>query len=316
MGGERSLRDLEAIKEKKLTQTSKKAHLETRGKIITFICISIMVIAAASILFFVISKGLATFTVNKVSFVDFITGTDWNPSQKDAHGNPLVGALPMIIGSFAVTLFAACIAGPLAIGAAIFMVEISPKFGKKILQPVMELLVGIPSVVYGFIGLSVVVPFIRDHISGSGFGIAAATVVLTVMILPTVTSLSVDAIKSVPRHYREASLALGATRFQTIWKVVLRSSRSGILTAIVFGMARAFGEALAVQMVIGNSAVIPTSLFEPASTLTSILTMGMGNTVMGTLDNNILWSLAMVLLAMSLFFIIVIRFIGRRRKVK
>ncbi|MEG7763061.1 PstC family ABC transporter permease, partial [Listeria monocytogenes] len=101
----------------------------------------------------------------------------------------------------------------------------------------------------------------RDHISGSGFGIAAATVVLTVMILPTVTSLSVDAIKSVPRHYREASLALGATRFQTIWKVVLRSSRSGILTAIVFGMARAFGEALAVQMVIGNSAVIPTSLF-------------------------------------------------------
>lgn len=106
MGGERSLRDLEAIKEKKLTQTSKKAHLETRGKIITFICISIMVIAAASILFFVISKGLATFTVNKVSFVDFITGTDWNPSQKDANGNPLVGALPMIIGSFAVTLFA------------------------------------------------------------------------------------------------------------------------------------------------------------------------------------------------------------------
>ncbi|MBC8844577.1 phosphate ABC transporter permease subunit PstC, partial [Escherichia coli] len=90
-----------------------KAHLETRGKIITFICISIMVIAAASILFFVISKGLATFTVNKVSFVDFITGTDWNPSQKDANGNPLVGALPMIIGFFAVTLFAACIAGPL-----------------------------------------------------------------------------------------------------------------------------------------------------------------------------------------------------------
>lgn len=107
-----------------------------------------------------------------MSFVDFITGTDWNPSQKDASGNPLVGALPMIIGSFAVTLFAACIAGPLAIGATIFMVEISPKFGKKILQPVMELLVGIPSVVYGFIGLSVVVPFIRDHISGSGFGIA------------------------------------------------------------------------------------------------------------------------------------------------
>ncbi|WP_239255222.1 phosphate ABC transporter permease subunit PstC [Listeria ilorinensis] len=307
---------MEGIKESKLTQTSKKARLETRGKIITFICIAVMVLAAVSILYFVISKGLATFFVNKVSFIDFITGTDWNPSKTGANGEPLVGALPMIVGSFAVTLLAACIAGPLAIGAAIFMVEISPRFGKRILQPVMELLVGIPSVVYGFIGLSVVVPFIREHVSGSGFGIAAATVVLTVMILPTVTSLSVDAISAVPRHYREGSLALGATRWQTIWRVVLRSARPGILTAIVFGMARAFGEALAVQMVIGNSAVIPTSLFEPASTLTSILTMGMGNTVMGTLDNNVLWSLAMVLLAMSLFFIIIIRFIGRRRKVK
>ncbi len=307
---------MEIINEENLTKTSKKARLETRGKLITFLCIGIMILAAISILYLVISKGLSTFFVNNVSFVDFITGTDWNPSKVDAAGNALVGALPMIIGSFAVTLLAACIAGPLAIGAAIFMVEISPRFGKKILQPVMELLVGIPSVVYGFIGLSVVVPFIREHISGSGFGIAAATVVLTIMILPTVTSLSVDAIKSVPRHYREASLALGATRWQTIWRVVLRSSRAGIMTAIVFGMARAFGEALAVQMVIGNSAVIPTSLFEPASTLTSILTMGMGNTVMGTLENNVLWSLAMVLLAMSLFFIIIIRFIGRRRKAK
>ncbi|MBC1521828.1 phosphate ABC transporter permease subunit PstC [Listeria aquatica] len=307
---------MEIMNEEKLTRTSKKARLESRGKIITFICIAVMVIAAVSILYFVISKGLSTFFINKVSFWDFISGKDWNPTKTDAAGNALVGALPMIIGSFAVTLLAACISAPLAIGAAIFMVEISPRFGKKVLQPVIELLVGIPSVVYGFIGLSVIVPFIREHISGSGFGIAAATVVLTVMILPTVTSLSVDAIKAVPRHYREASLALGATRFQTIWRVVLRSSRAGILTAVVFGMARAFGEALAVQMVIGNSAVIPTSLFEPASTLTSILTMGMGNTVMGTLDNNILWSLAMVLLAMSLFFIIIIRFIGRRRKAK
>lgn len=308
---------MEAIsKTNKRKHTSKKAHLETTGKVITFICIAIMVIAAISILYFVISKGLATFFTNKVSFIDFISGKNWNPTKLDSAGNALVGALPMIIGSFGVTLFAAVIAAPLAIGAAVFMVEISPRFGKRILQPVMELLVGIPSVVYGFIGLSVVVPFIREHIAGSGFGIAAATVVLTVMILPTVTSLSVDAIKAVPTSYRQASLALGATRWQTIWKVILRSARSGLLTAVVFGMARAFGEALAVQMVIGNSAVIPTSLFEPASTLTSILTMGMGNTVMGTLDNNVLWSLAMVLLAMSLVFILIIRFIGRRRKVK
>ncbi|MBC1406065.1 phosphate ABC transporter permease subunit PstC, partial [Listeria welshimeri] len=140
---------MEIMNEENLTKTSKKARLETRGKVITFLCISIMVLAAISILYMVISKGLSTFFVNNVSFIDFITGTDWNPSKVDAAGNALVGALPMIIGSFAVTLLAACIAGPLAIGAAIFMVEISPRFGKKILQPVMELLVGIPSVVYG-----------------------------------------------------------------------------------------------------------------------------------------------------------------------
>ncbi|WP_163654974.1 phosphate ABC transporter permease subunit PstC [Listeria sp. PSOL-1] len=307
---------MEELNKTQLMKVSKKAHLEARGKMVAFICIAIMIISAIAILYFVLSKGLATFFVNKASVTQFLTGVNWNPSKVNASGEALIGALPMIVGSFAVTLFAACIAAPLAIGAAIFMVEISPRFGKKVLQPVMELLVGIPSVVYGFIGLSVVVPFIREHTSGSGFGIAAATIVLTIMILPTVTSLTVDAIKAVPRHYREASLALGATRFQTIWRIVLRVARSGILTAIVFGMARAFGEALAVQMVIGNSAVMPHSLFEPASTLTSILTMGMGNTVMGSLENNVLWSLAMVLLVMSLFFIIIIRFIGRRRKVK
>ena len=125
-----------------------------------------------------------------------------------------------------------------------------------------------------------------------------------------------DALKAVPRHYREASLALGATRWQTIYKVVLRAAVPGILTAVVFGMARAFGEALAIQMVIGNAAVMPTSLTTPASTLTSILTMGIGNTIMGTVENNVLWSLALILLLMSLLFNIVIRIIGKRGALK
>ena len=195
------------------------------------------------------------------------------------------------------------------------MTEISPK-RSEILQPVIELLVGIPSVVYGFIGLSVIVPFVRSIFGGTGFGILAGTFVLFVMILPTVTTMTVDALKAVPRHYREASLALGATRWQTIYKVVLRAAVPGILTAVVFGMARAFGEALAIQMVIGNAAVMPTSLTTPASTLTSILTMGIGNTIMGTVENNVLWSLALILLLMSLLFNIVIRIIGKRGALK
>lgn len=306
---------MEEIQEK-LLRKSKKAKLEQRGKWISILCIAFIVLVVAAIFYFVASKGLATFFVDKVNVFDFIFGKDWQPGAVGADGKPLVGALPMIVGSFAVTFLAAIIATPFAIGAAVFMTEISPKMGSKILQPVIELLVGIPSVVYGFIGLTVVVPAIRHVFGGTGFGILAGTFVLFVMILPTVTSMTVDALKAVPRHYREAALGLGATRWQMIYKVVLRAAIPGILTAVVFGMARAFGEALAVQMVIGNAAQMPTNLITPASTLTSILTMGIGNTVMGTLPNNVLWSLALILLVMSLFFNIVIRFIGKKGRMK
>lgn len=306
---------MEEIQER-LLKKSKKAKLESIGKFISFICIAFIVVVVASILYFVASKGIATFTTNKVSVWAFLTGTVWNPSSTGADGQPLVGALPMITGSFIVTLLSATVATPFALGAAIFMTEISPKTGKRVLQPVIELLVGIPSVVYGFIGLTVIVPFVRNYFGGSGFGILAGTFVLFVMILPTVTSMTVDALNSVPRYYREASLALGATRWQTIYKVVLRAAIPGILTSVVFGMARAFGEALAIQMVIGNAALMPSGLVSPASTLTSILTMGMGNTVMGSLENNVLWSLALILLLMSLFFNIAIRLIGKKGAMK
>ena len=139
---------------------------------------------------------------------------------------------------------------------------------------------------------------------------------LFVMVLPTITSMTVDSLRAVPRFYKEASLALGATKWQTIYKVILRAATSGILTAIIFGMARAFGEALAVQMVIGNNAVMPKGLFSSASTLTSVLTMGIGNTVMGTVSNNALWSLALILLLMSLVFNIIVRLIGRKGRMQ
>lgn len=306
---------MEEIQER-LLGNSKKGRLEKIGKGISFICIAIIVCVVVSILYFVTSKGLSTFFVDGVSFWDFLTSSVWSPGNVGENGQPLVGALPMITGSFLVTLLSAVLATPFAIGAAIFMTEISPSTGKRVLQPVVELLVGIPSVVYGFIGLTVIVPFVRSIFGGTGFGILSSTFVLFVMILPTVTSMAVDALNSVPRHYREASLAMGATRWQTIYKVVLRSAMPGLLTAVVFGMARAFGEALAVQMVIGNAALMPGSLVTPASTLTSILTMSMGNTVMGTLENNVLWSLALILMVMALFFNILTRWIGKKGAMK
>ncbi|HEL1602993.1 TPA: phosphate ABC transporter permease subunit PstC [Streptococcus suis] len=293
---------------KELSSPSKNSRLEKFGKVITFLCLSLIVFIVAMILIFVAQRGLSTFFVDGVSITDFLFGSKWEPSSK------IFGALPMISGSFIVTILSAIVATPIAIGAAVFMTEISPKRGAKILQPVIELLVGIPSVVYGFIGLQVVVPFVRSIFGGTGFGILSGVFVLFVMILPTVTFMTVDSLRAVPRHYREASLAMGATRWQTIWRVILNAAKPGIFTAVIFGMARAFGEALAIQMVVGNSAVIPTSLTTPAATLTSVLTMGIGNTVMGTVQNNVLWSLALVLLLMSLIFNMIMKFITREGK--
>ncbi|MDI4585108.1 phosphate ABC transporter permease subunit PstC [Oenococcus sp. UCMA 14587] len=268
-----------------------------------------------SIFFFVLSRGLMAFTLDGINPLKFIFGTVWNPTTPDSHGNLQFGAFPMIVGSFLVTLLSALVATPFAIATALFMVELQSNWGKKIMQPVVELLVGIPSVVYGFIGLTVVVPFLRETFGGSGFGILAGTIVLFVMILPTITSLTVDALRNVPNHYRESALAIGATRWQMIYKVILRAATPGILTAVVFGMARAFGEALAVQMVVGNAPIMPNGLLQSASTLTSILTQGIGNTSDGSVQNDVLWTLAMLLLIMSLFFNLIIRFIGKRTNI-
>ena len=304
---------MDPIREK-ILKPSKETRQDFVGKTLSYASIFLIVGVVLAIFLFVASKGIATFTQNKASLVEFLTGSEWNPGANGPNGRPLVGALPMILGSFGVTLLAALFATPIAIGTALYMTELSSKRSQKFMQSVIELLVGIPSVVYGFIGLTVVVPFVRDHFGGSGYGILSGSFVLFVMVLPTITSMTVDSLRAVPKYYKSASLALGATEWQTIYRVLLRAALPGIMTAIVFGMARAFGEALAVQMVIGNATLLPESLLAPASTLTSVLTMGIGNTVMGTVSNNALWSLALVLLLMSLFFNIAVRFISRKGK--
>lgn len=296
-----------------MTSSNKdKRSLERVGLTITGACVALVVVLVVTLVFMVASRGLATFTSDGVSPMAFLTGTTWNPHQSDASGQPLVGALPMICGSFAVTLLSCLITIPFAIGSAIFVVEINPWFGRKVFQPIVELLVGIPSVVFGLVGLTVVVAWTRGWAGGTGYGILSSSIVLAFMILPTVTSLATDTLAAVPDGYRDGSYGLGCTRWQTICHVVLPSAAPGLMTAIVLGMTRAFGEALAVQMIIGNAAQMPQSLVTPAATLTSVLTMSMGNEAMGTVYNDVLWSLALVLMAMSLVFILVIHLIGRK----
>lgn len=218
----------------------------------------------------------------------------------------------MIVTSFAVTLLAGIVALPLALVSAVAITEMLPPRVNQLIQPVIELLVGVPSVVYGYVGLTVIVPRLGRLFGGTGFGILAATCVLFLMVLPTMTSMTIDNLRQVPKQYRLASAGLGATRWQTITRVVIPSAKGGILTAMIFGMARAFGEALAVQMVIGNAAVMPHGLMSSAATLTSVLTTGIGNTVMGTTSNNALWSLALILLLMSLAFNLLLRLVAKK----
>ncbi|MDU0329716.1 phosphate ABC transporter permease subunit PstC [Paenibacillus sp. 3LSP] len=283
---------------------------EWTGKIYASFCIVLLVVTIFSMVYYVATKGLSTFIQDGISIGEIFGSTNWKPDGEP----PMFGALPFILGSFSTSILAALIAAPLGISAALFMVEIMPKFGKKYLQPVIELLAGIPSVVYGFVGLSIIVPFYRDIFPGQGLGILAGATVLSIMILPTITSIATDALSALPPGLKEGSYALGATRWQTLSRTVLPTTMPSLLTGVVLGMARAFGEALAVQMVIGNAPHIPRSLFESTSTLTSVITLSMGNTVMGTTQNNVLWTLALILMLMTFVFVFIVRWLERRAK--
>lgn len=267
---------------------------------------SLMTLIIFSIIFFVGRQGLMTFA--DVSPFEFFFTSKWDPMENH------FGAASFIIGSILVTFFAILFGAPLGLAGAVFMAKIAPKWLREIMRPATDLYVAIPSVVYGYVGLMALAPFLRETFQVStGFGVLAASIILAVMILPTVVSISEDAIRSVPRPLEEASLALGATRWQTLWNVVIPSASPGILTAIILAMARAVGETMAVQMLIGNTPLIATSLFTPTSALTSNIVVEMGNTPFGSAWGNSLFMMALVLLAISLGMILLIRRIGARR---
>ncbi|MBM6775594.1 phosphate ABC transporter permease subunit PstC [Olsenella profusa] len=287
-----------------------KRQLENVGLGITGFCVALVALVVVTLIVMVAQQGLTTFFVDGINPVDFLTGQNWIPEQER------YGALPMIVGSFAVTLLSTVFALPIAIGSAIFVVEVAPSFGRRVFQPFIELLVGIPSVVYGVLGLYVINSLMRTifgEVAGTGAGILSGAIVLAVMILPTITTLSMDALRAVPNQYREGSYALGCTRWQTVWHVVLKSALPSLMTAVILGMTRAFGETLAVQMVIGGvERSMPSGLLDPASTLTAALTAGLSNATSGSVYYHALWSLGLILLAMSLVFILIIHLIGRK----
>jgi phosphate transport system permease protein len=277
-----------------------------------FLVEKVLLIAAISsiiiillIIGFVIQQGLPA--MEQTGVLNFIFGMDWSPSYD------LYGVFPMIVGSLGMMALSLLFAVPLSIFGAIFLAEVAPKTMRRILKPTIQTLAGIPSVIYGFFGLIVLVPFMRIHFGGSGFSMLTASIILTVMILPTILSISEDALRTIPLEYKEASLALGATHWQTIKNVMFPAALPGIVTGIILGMGRALGETMAVIMVAGNTPIIPGSILEPARALTSNIALEMGYAV--GMHYNALFATGIVLLMMIIILLVVTNYINYKRKV-
>lgn len=291
-------------------------HYQTREKIYEKFLLLNALIAIIIILLigiFVIKEGLPV--IKQVGFSEFVFGKKWYGTQG------IFGVFPMIIGTIAVTVGSLVLGVPTGLATAVFLAEVAPPRAAKLVRPAIELLAGIPSVIYGLFGLTVVVPFIRKIAAlyygsnlnadvQSGFSVLAASFILAIMILPTIINIAEDAIRAVPNEYKEGSLALGATHWQTVSKVIIPAARSGIVAGVVLGMGRAVGETMAVIMVAGNSAIIPTSIFAKVRTLTGNIAIEMGYSQ--GLHTNALFATGIILFIFIMLINLMASFIVRR----
>ena len=257
--------------EAKSQNNKSKYFIESLTEKIFLISASVAVISLLLIIGFVFYKGLRPFIVEGYSFWDFIFGTQWIPSANK------YGILPMIVASLGATIGALLIGVPVGILTSIFIAEIAPKRISKIMSGAVELLAGIPSVLYGVFGLAIIVPTIQEVFNlPKGQSLLAVIIVLAIMMLPTVITVSETAIRAVPNAYKEGSLALGASKTETIFKVIVPAAKSGIMTGVVLGIGRAIGETMAVILVAGNTPVIPSSIMDSVRPLTTNIALEMG----------------------------------------
>ena len=255
--------------------------------------------------------GVKVLRGDHISPADFFGGREWMPTATPA---PQFGVLPLILGTLWVSFFAILIALPLGLGVAIYLSELASERMRKILKPTIELLAGIPSVVYGFFGLVVLVPLIQKvfHLP-VGETALAGSVVLAIMALPTIITVAEDAMRNTPRAMREASLALGASQWQTIYKVIIPYAGSGISAAVVLGIGRAIGETMAVLMVTGNAAVMPRSLFEPVRTIPATIAAELGEAPAGGAHYEALFMLGCILFIITMIISVTAEAISKRQ---
>lgn len=250
---------------------------------------------------------------HKVRFFEFIFGEFWYPTYNPAE----FGILPLILASFWVSLGAMVVCVPLGVGSALYLNELAGPKQKALLKPLIEVLAGIPSIVYGFFGMVILAPFLQNFLHLSiGLCLFTASLVLGIMATPTVCSLAEDALSYVPRFFREASFAVGANRWQTLTRVVIPAAGSGISTAIILGMSRAIGETMTVLMVAGGAAVIPKSIFDPVRPMTAAIAAEMGEAPVGGDHYHALFAIALILFLVTFVFNIIAELISRRFRIK
>lgn len=237
-------------------------------KLVFFLTACTSILAVVFICIFLFANGIPA--IKEIGFKEFVFGKVWKPT------NSLYGIFPMIIGSLYVTAGAIVIGVPVGILTAVFLAKYCPKKLYRFIKPAVDLLAGIPSVIYGFFGLVVLVPFVRTHLGGDGNSIVTASILLGIMILPSIINVSESAIRAVPDSYYEGALALGATRERSVFFAVLPAAKSGVFAGIILGIGRAIGETMAVMMVAGNQARIPDSVLKGVRTLTANIVMEMG----------------------------------------
>ncbi len=270
--------------------TASKFLIESAVRVLGFSTIGFVVL----IFFFLLREGLPAFGEVDLSN---LWGAKWYPTFN------FYGILPLLSGSLLITFVAIVIALPLGVASAVFVREVAPNWLREILKPLIEVLAGIPSVVLGFFGLITLAPLVRIYL-GAPTGLTALTgaILLGYMALPTIISVAEDALDAVPKSYRDAALALGATRWQTIWMVVVPAARAGLVTAVMLGMGRAIGETMAVMMVTGNAARLPSSwqaVLLPVRTMTATIAAEMGEVAQGSTHYHILFALGIILFVLT-----------------
>jgi len=272
-----------------------------------FALISIVILAF--IIIFLFLEGIPIFTA--VSVREFLFGMEWYPT----YDPPEFGIWPLIVGSFVVTILASILAVPLGVLSAIYIAEIAPPLIKEIFKPVVELLAGLPSVVLGFFGMAVLAPWMQETFDlPTGLNIANASLILALMAVPTISSISEDALYSVPQEFKEASYALGATRFETIARVIVPAALSGISTAVILGMARAIGETMVVLMVAGGAAAIPESIFDSVRPMPASIAAEMGEAPFRSDHYHALFATGIVLFFLTLGFNLIADYVSHKFK--